>query len=535
MSALLRAAELSPAGADRSRRLAQAAAVGAAFSLETNTVSQLLSNAGEASPESATYLLTAVAAAFVLLNGDGDVITAHRLLSQAIEDQARPDRISDTGVFEAVSGLFLMCRLGGRPELWTSFHAAISGFAPDVPEDLYLLGQTCANPVRTAAGVLPLVDAAIAGLRSETDHLRILIISSTAHFTDRQPGCREALWRVVREGRRGSGVAPLITALDHLGLDAWSAGQWDQAQELADEGLELSLAHGYPLLTWAFRYRQALIAAACGAYDGAHTLTDEMLRWAAPRRIGQAGLAAHHVGSVAALGRGDFEDAYQHATAISPAGVLASHVPLALWVLMDLVEAAVRTGRHTEAAAHVTAMRDAGIAAISPRLALLAAESEAITTPDGLGPGYSRKRSRSPALTASRSTWPGCGSSTANGCGAPVPRRGHGPSDRGAGDLRTARCQAVGRPRRRRAARGRPDHPRADQRARDSLTAQEREIAMLAAAGMSNKEIGQRLFLSHRTVGAHLYQIFPKLGITSRAALRDALAELPEPLRARSQ
>ena len=46
-------------------------------------------------------------------------------------------------------------------------------------------------------------------------------------------------------------------------------------------------------------------------------------------------------------------------------------------------------------------------------------------------------------------------------------------------------------------------------------------------AGLTNKEIGQRLFLSHRTVGAHLYQIFPKLGITSRAALRDALASQP--------
>ena len=52
--------------------------------------------------------------------------------------------------------------------------------------------------------------------------------------------------------------------------------------------------------------------------------------------------------------------------------------------------------------------------------------------------------------------------------------------------------------------------------------------ATWAAAGLANKEIGQRLFLSHRTVGAHLYQIFPKLGITSRAALRDALAALPE-------
>jgi DNA-binding NarL/FixJ family response regulator len=59
------------------------------------------------------------------------------------------------------------------------------------------------------------------------------------------------------------------------------------------------------------------------------------------------------------------------------------------------------------------------------------------------------------------------------------------------------------------------------------LTPQELEIAMLAAAGLSNKQIGQRLFLSHRTVGAHLYQIFPQLGVTSRAALRDALASLP--------
>jgi DNA-binding NarL/FixJ family response regulator len=55
------------------------------------------------------------------------------------------------------------------------------------------------------------------------------------------------------------------------------------------------------------------------------------------------------------------------------------------------------------------------------------------------------------------------------------------------------------------------------------LTAQEREIARLAATGLTNKQIGQRLHLSHRTVGAHLYRVFPKLGITSRAALRDAL------------
>ncbi|HEV7655643.1 MAG TPA: helix-turn-helix transcriptional regulator [Mycobacteriales bacterium] len=58
-----------------------------------------------------------------------------------------------------------------------------------------------------------------------------------------------------------------------------------------------------------------------------------------------------------------------------------------------------------------------------------------------------------------------------------------------------------------------------------TLTPQEREIGLMAASGMSNKQIGESLFLSPRTVGTHLYRAFPKLGITSRAALRDALTE----------
>jgi DNA-binding CsgD family transcriptional regulator len=61
--------------------------------------------------------------------------------------------------------------------------------------------------------------------------------------------------------------------------------------------------------------------------------------------------------------------------------------------------------------------------------------------------------------------------------------------------------------------------------ARDQLSPQELQIALMAADGLSNREIGQRLFLSHRTVGSHLYRIFPKLGITTRAELRRALGD----------
>jgi DNA-binding CsgD family transcriptional regulator len=65
---------------------------------------------------------------------------------------------------------------------------------------------------------------------------------------------------------------------------------------------------------------------------------------------------------------------------------------------------------------------------------------------------------------------------------------------------------------------------RRDPAARDQLTAQELQIAQLAAAGLSNREIGQRLYLSHRTISTHLYRIFPKLGITARGELEAALS-----------
>jgi ATP/maltotriose-dependent transcriptional regulator MalT len=229
-----------------------------------------------------------------------------------------------------------------------------------------------------------------------------------------------------------------------------------------------------------------------------------------------------------ALERGDFEEAYEQLIRISPPGLLAPYVPYALRVLIDLVEAAMRTGRNAEAAAHVAAMQEANLAGISPRLALLAGASAAMVAPDDRArelfeetlalPGverwqfdlarvrlaYGERLRRSRAMTESRVQL--------NAALATFERLRAQPWV----DRTTAELRASGQTK-----------PRAGDYVLDRLTPQELEIVALAASGLTNKQIGERLFLSHRTVGGHLHRAFPKLGVSTRAALRDALESLP--------
>jgi DNA-binding CsgD family transcriptional regulator len=63
---------------------------------------------------------------------------------------------------------------------------------------------------------------------------------------------------------------------------------------------------------------------------------------------------------------------------------------------------------------------------------------------------------------------------------------------------------------------------------RPRLTEREHQVAMLAAAGVSSKQIAERLFLSARTVDNHLLRVYAKLGIGGRAELTAVLRTLQD-------
>jgi DNA-binding CsgD family transcriptional regulator len=527
-SFLIRSAQMSGETCDRGRRLAQAAAIEAGIGGEREVAFRLLADAHRADPGTAGTLEEAVTRAHLLMAGDGDVDLAVYELAKAIG--TTPDGVDDNNeVLSALQMLATLCWLGDDLELWAAFDQSVDMAPASSTEELRLFQVCFADPSRASQQDLDRLATAIARLEAELDPRRIIRVALSSLHLDRGARCRTALRRVVESGRTGEAIVPAIDALMILGLDAFQAGQWEQAGGLVDEGLILSSSYGHGVVSWCGWYTAAMIAGASGREDDMNELVGELRTWASARGARSAGTYATHADAFAALGRRDFETAYIQAARVSSPGQLAPHVPLSLWACLDLVEAAVRTGRTEEAALHVAAIEQRDIASLSPRLALLAGAASALVASDESAvplfeaalaiPGIERwpfdvarvrlllgERLRRARYCTGARTHLSAALETFERLGA-LPW-----STRAAKELR-----ATGLPGTRT---GGPD--------KVELTAQEHEIALLAAAGLTNKEIGERLFLSHRTVGAHLYRIFPKLGITSRAALRDALEDRGE-------
>jgi DNA-binding CsgD family transcriptional regulator len=474
----------------------------------------LLADARRACARLGSAAETSLANALVLLHEDGDASAAYRLLLRAAQG-VRDEGAGRAGVQEILWSLVAACRFSGRVEHRNSLERYISDSGP-----------VFTPSVRTAARAILDPGAAPGWLREQIESLddqdepaEIVRIAEASAFTGDLPDCRQALRRAARPEPAGRRGVPGVQAGILLALEAYQTGQWDEAGRLAEIAADQCATDGYQLLRRQAQTVLAFVAACRGDSMAALEIADEIARWAAPRGLTSLLAGAHYACVLTALAQSDFPRAYQQAAKIGPAGDTAGE-PFAAWALLDFVEAALRADRRGDADAHVRAARKAGLGEASPRMALVSTAAMAMTAPDEQAPAlfelalaggdaarYPFDRARVHLLAGERLRRVRAVGPARAHLGAAYDgfRRLGAPTwaDRAAVGLR-----AVGQV-----------PPGADNRGHQVLTAHELKIARLAAAGLSNKEIGDRLFMSHRTVASHLYRMFPRLGITSRAAL----------------
>ncbi|MET9268537.1 AAA family ATPase [Kribbella sp. NPDC003557] len=336
--------------------------------------------------------------------------------------------------------------------------------------------------------------------------------------------CLSTSTRQVEVARGAGALAVLAVGVNVLGQVVALAGDFAEATSLraeADAVREATGAHVLP-------YGGLVLAALRGLPDEAFPLIDETIESAIAGGQGTAAQYARWARSVVLNGLGRHDEALPWAVSASED---TPELFVSSWALSEQVEAAVRSGRPREAAAAFGQLREKtqdtderwgrGIEARARALlddgpAAEAAYVEAIEQLTGtrLRPDLARahllygewlrRRTRRGEARAELRTAYDLFSSIGMAAFAERSRR---------------ELQATGETVRRRA-----NGPATN----DELTPQELQIALLVRDGLSNPEVGSRLFLSPRTVEWHLRKIFDKLSISSRRQLRDALPDVSE-------
>jgi DNA-binding CsgD family transcriptional regulator len=329
---------------------------------------------------------------------------------------------------------------------------------------------------------------------------------------------------VSTAGLRAQGRLGLL--VQALVAETWAAlhtGKLELAGAAAEEAVRLARETAQPRWSAAATAGEAVRRALRGDHDEAIALAAEAEAVILPMAAHPMLALVQYARGLAALGAGRHADAFAHLRRIYDPADLAFHRHLRTWAAGELAEAAAHSGNEAHAEAAVRELERVAARAPSPMLLAGLASARAQLAGDehaeahylaGLGGELSSYPRHRAALLLAYGAW--------------LRRRRRVAESRA--PLRAARdtFDALGilpwgeRARQELRASGEASGRRAPE-ARDQLTPQELQIAQMAARGMSNREIGQTLYLSHRTVSSHLYRLFPKLGITSRIELRDAL------------
>ena len=367
----------------------------------------------------------------------------------------------------------------------------------------------------------PLAQAAVAALRHDESgagaDLGWLVLGAqlAASLWD-EAAYDELTGRQLRLARETGALEVLPIVLTNRAITHILAGELASAAALVDEIEVISEATGTPLPSYA-----AVAVAATGPPADAHALIDASLQAATDRGEGAAVKWIQLEKAILCNALGRYEDAWRAAESAYEDPVLYS-----TWIVSELIESAARSGRSERAA---RAIEDLGemasavgtdwVLGVETRCRALLADGETAEDLYRRSIAHLERTRRPVELARSHLAY-----------GEWLRRRSRRIDARR--ELRAARemFDGVGavaftdRATRELAATGETLLKRASVAGTPTeLTERESQIARLAAEGLSNREIGQQLFISHRTVGYHLAKVFSKLDVNNRALIRGSL------------
>jgi DNA-binding CsgD family transcriptional regulator len=326
---------------------------------------------------------------------------------------------------------------------------------------------------------------------------------------------------LVAAQRAAGTVATLTVALANLAFAEAALGKWPDAIGNATEGLRLARETGQHAMASYFLVILAGIAAHQGRADDCRGLAEEALFIAAPRRLAVVAAFASWTLGLLELTEGRPGAALERLLALNTPQHPTAHPTIALLAAGTLVEAAVRADATDDMEPFVVRFerwaqwdQRTWTQVVARRCRALISEGDeaerhfrAALATDGVdelpvevartellyGEWLRRARRRADARSHLRTAV------------ELFDRLGAAPwAERARSELR-----ASGETARKR-----------DPSTREHLTPQELQVARLAGQGLSNRQIAERLFMSPHTVGYHLHKVYAKLGIASRAGLR---------------
>jgi DNA-binding CsgD family transcriptional regulator len=365
----------------------------------------------------------------------------------------------------------------------------ISRLTPDIsdPAGMHLIG-VAANAVWAHDVGLAFLTVAVDGLRAE-GQLRVLAQALSAQA-----------WAAVHQARE-----PLAVAA-------------------AEEGIALARETGQTEWAVAAQLAKAAIAAERGDLRVVDALTSEAEALILPLGATPMLALVQFARGRAAVAHQRYAEGLGHLRRTLDPADAVYHPFIGAWGLSDLVEAAAHTGQNDAADFYLRQLESLAAQTSGPLLRATAGYARPMVASDDAAEALYQR-----ALGEDLAHWPCYRGRMLLWYGRWL-RRQRRPAD-SRRPLRTALdyFQALAFPElaeiTRQELRASGEKPHHDlPQAWAQLTPQELQIAQLAAAGETNRKIGEQLFLSPRTVQSHLYRVFPKLGITARHQLRDAFS-----------